>query len=414
MDKGINLSPIKEMELRASRIPGVISLAQGVPSFDTPDAIKNAAIEAIQKGKVAKYSLAPGTLEFRETIAQHLERENKFFDFENEIIATAGSIEAITATLLAILEPGDEVLIPDPTYTSYQPAIKVARGVPVFVSLDEENHWALDIEKFEKLITPRTKAFLFCNPNNPTGTVFSRNQLHALAQLAIKHNLYIMSDEVYKDFVYFENQGSTFPLSDKSSNSSRSNLQLYSLAELRGIRDRLIYIFSFSKAYAMTGWRIAFLATHQELAKKILAVHDALVTCAPVVSQYAGMAALELANEDVLRFKEYFQKRRDFTCKRLDKLNHVFKYQKPNSSYFVFPRIKEEMLRKIAPNGGSRQFAIELLKKAKVATVPGSAFGPSGENHVRMCFGRSEEDINTAFDRMEKFFNEQGTKINNQ
>lgn len=398
MGEIINLSPIKEIELRASRIPGVVSLAQGVPSFDTPDAIKNAAIEAIQKGKVAKYSLAPGTLEFRETIARHLERENKFFDFENEIIATAGSIEAITATLLAILEPGDEVLIPDPTYTSYQAAIKVSRGVPVFVPLDEEERWAFDIEKFERLITPRTKAFLFCNPNNPTGTIFSRNQLHALAQLAIKHDLYILSDEVYKDFVYSD-EGSTF-------GKPKVEPSLYSLAELRGIRDRLVYIFSFSKAYAMTGWRIAFLATHQELAKKILAVHDALVTCAPVVSQFAAMAALEMADGEVLKFKKFFQKRRDLTCQRLDKLKHIFEYQKPDSAYFVFPRIKEEIMQKIAGDGGSWQFAIELLEKAKVATVPGAAFGPSGENHIRMCFGRSEEDINLAFDRMEKYFRE--------
>lgn len=382
----ISLSPIKEMELRASRIPGVVSLAQGVPSFDTPEVVKNAAIEAIQKGKVAKYSLAPGTLEFRETIAQHLEKENKLYDFENEIIATAGSIEAITATLLAILEPGDEVLIPDPTYTSYQPAIKVSRGIPVYVALDEGNHWSFDIEKFEKLITPKTKAFLFCNPNNPTGTIFKRNQLHALAQLAIKHNLYILSDEVYKDFIF------------------DSDEKFYSLAELRGIRDRLVYIFSFSKAYAMTGWRIAFLATHQELAKKILAVHDALVTCAPVVSQYAGMAALEMAGEEILKFKEYFQRRRDLTCERLDNLKHIFEYQKPDSSYFVFPKMKEEILQKIAAGGGSWEFAIQLLEKAKVATVPGSAFGPSGENHIRICFGRSEDDINTAFDRLDKFF----------
>ncbi|MFA5925726.1 MAG: pyridoxal phosphate-dependent aminotransferase [Parcubacteria group bacterium] len=397
-DGKINLSPIKEMELRASRISGVISLAQGVPSFDTPEPIKRAAIEAIEKGKVARYSLAPGTLEFRESIAQSLERENKYFDFEDEIIATAGSIEAITATMLAILTPGDEVLIPDPTYTSYQPAIKVARGVPVFVPLDEKRHWAFDIDKFEKLITPRTKAFLFCNPNNPTGTIFSRNQLHALAQIAIKHNIYILSDEVYKDFVF------------------DSEERLYSLAELRGIRDRLIYIFSFSKAYAMTGWRIAYLATHQDLARKILAVHDALVTCAPVVSQFAAMGALEMAREDVSYFKEYFKKRRDLTCKRLDKLSHVFEYQKPDSAYFVFPKIKDDFLKKFASgmpvanrketreSGGSWQLAIELLEKAKVAVVPGAAFGPSGENHIRMCFGRSEEDINLAFDRMENFF----------
>ncbi len=396
-NNNINLSPIKEIELRAAKIPGVVSLAQGVPSFDTPEAVKRAAIEAIEKGKVAKYSLSPGTLEFREVVAQYLEKENKFFDFEKEIIATAGSIEAITATLLAILDPGDEVLIPDPTYTSYQPAIRVAKGVPVFVPLNETHHWALDIEKFEKLITPRTKAFLFCNPNNPTGTIFSRNQLHALAQLAIKHNFYILSDEVYKDFV-FSDEGSTFV-------RTKVKPSLYSLAELRGIRDRLIYIFSFSKAYAMTGWRIAYLATHQDLAKKILAVHDALVTCAPVVSQFAAQAALELADEEVARFKKCFQKRRDLICKRLDKLNYVFEYQKPDGAYFVFPKVKEEIMQKITgKNGDSWRFAIELLEKAKVAVVPGAAFGPSGENHVRMCFGRSEEDINEAFDRMEEFF----------
>ena len=374
------------MELRASRIPGVVSLAQGVPSFDTPDAIKRAAIEAIEKGKVAKYSLSPGLLELREVITQKLELENKFYDFEEEVIVTAGSIEAITATMLAILSPGDEVLIPDPTYTSYQPAIKVAGGVPVFVPLDEKNHWAFDIAELEKRITPKTKALLFCNPNNPTGTIFTRNQLHAVAQLAIKHDFYILSDEVYKDFIF--DAGEKF----------------YSLAEMRGIRDRLIYIFSFSKAYAMTGWRIAYLATHHELAKKILGVHDALVTCAPVVSQYAALAALEMADSDLAKYHAIYKNRRDLICRRLDKLKNIFEYQKPDSAYFVFPRIKEDILQKIVPNGGSKEFAIELLEKAKVATVPGSAFGPVGENHIRMCFGRSEEDINLAFDRLEEFF----------
>lgn len=385
----INLSPIKEMELRASRIPGVISLAQGVPSFDTPEMIKRRAIEAIELGKVAKYSLAPGLLELREVITQKLEEENKFYDFEEEIIVTAGSIEAITATLLAILSPGDEVLIPDPSYTSYQPAVGVAGGVPVFVPLDEKEHWAFDIAELEGRITPKTKALLFCNPNNPTGTIFTRNQLHAVAQLAIKHDFYILSDEVYKDFIFDAEE------------------KFYSLAEMRGIRDRLIYIFSFSKAYAMTGWRIAYLATHQELAKKILAVHDALVTCAPVVSQYAALAALEMAKEELERYRQIYKKRRDLICRRLDKIKNVFEYQKPDSAYFVFPHIKDEILRKISPGGNSKQFALKLLEEARVATVPGAAFGPGGENHIRMCFGRSEEDINRAFDRMEKFFNEQ-------
>jgi len=374
------------MELRASRIPGVVSLAQGVPSFDTPDAIKNAAIEAIQKGKVAKYSLAPGLLELREVITQKLELENKYYDFEEEVIVTAGSIEAITATMMTILSPGDEVLVPDPTYTSYQPAIRVAGGVPVFVPLDENKHWAFDIAELEKRITPKTKALLFCNPNNPTGTIFTRNQLHAVAQLAIKHDFYILSDEVYKDFIF------------------DSEEKFYSLAQMRGIRDRLIYIFSFSKAYAMTGWRIAYLATHHDLAKKILGVHDVLVTCAPVVSQYAALAALEMADEELAKYHAIYKQRRDLICKRLDKLKNIFEYQRPDSAYFVFPRIKEDILKKIAPGGGSKEFAIELLEKAKVATVPGAAFGPVGENHIRMCFGRSEEDINLAFDRLDTFF----------
>ncbi|MCX6763097.1 MAG: aminotransferase class I/II-fold pyridoxal phosphate-dependent enzyme [Candidatus Moranbacteria bacterium] len=234
-NKEISLSPIKDMELRASRIPGVVSLAQGVPSFDTPDAIKNAAIEAIQKGKVAKYSLSPGLLELREVITQKLEEENKYYDFEEEVIVTAGSIEAITATMLAIISPGDEVLIPDPTYTSYQPAIKVAGGVPVFVPLDEENHWAFNIAELEKRITPKTKALLFCNPNNPTGTIFTRNQLHAVAQLAIKHDFHILSDEVYKDFIFDADE------------------KFYSLAEMRGIRDRLIACYLRARGFAVCG-----------------------------------------------------------------------------------------------------------------------------------------------------------------
>jgi aminotransferase len=205
-----------------------------------------------------------------------------------------------------------------------------------------------------------------------------RDQLHAVAQLAIKHDFFILSDEVYKDFVF------------------DSDEKLYSLGEMRGIRDRLIYIFSFSKAYAMTGWRIAYFATHQELAKRILGVHDALVTCAPVVSQYAALAALEMAEAKLAEYHKIYKARRDLICKRLDKLLDVFEYQKPDSAYFVFPKYKK--------NGNSKDFAIELLERAKVATVPGVAFGPSGEGHIRMCFGRSEGDINEAFERMERYF----------
>ncbi|MEA2007416.1 MAG: aminotransferase class I/II-fold pyridoxal phosphate-dependent enzyme [Patescibacteria group bacterium] len=399
MPQTVHISPIKEMELRSAKVPNVVSLAQGIPSFDTPETIKRRTIEAIQQGKVARYSLSPGLLELREAIEYDLAKRNIFYDFEKEIIVTAGSIEAITATFLALLQPGDEVLIPDPTYTSYQSAIKTARAVSVFVPLDEQRDWAFDIEQFKKRITSKTRAILFCNPNNPTSTVYSRSQLMEIAQLAEVHNLYVLSDEVYKDFLY---NGQDF----------------YSLAQFKSFRKRFVYIFSFSKAYAMTGWRVAYLAVDQKLADRIIGVHDALVTCAPVVSQWGALAALEMADDDVKRFHNEFVHRKKVMCLELDKMKKSFSYAKPSSAYFTFPRMSERLiqyvqsrmdgknkygLKKHQKNSISWNFALELLHKAKVAVVPGVAFGPTGENHIRLCFGRTEENIVEAMKRIEKF-----------
>ena len=402
MKDQIQLSPIKEMEIRSSKIPGVVSLAQGIPSFNTPECIKKKAIEAIENNRTARYSLSPGLLEFREAIEYSLSKQNIFYDFEKEIIVTAGSIEAITATFLAILEPGDEVLIPDPTYTSYQSAIKTARGVSVFVPLKEKNDWALDIEEIKKRITKRTKAILFCNPNNPTGTIYNRDQLMEIAELAERYGFYILSDEVYKDFIY-------------------NDEEFYTLAQFPAFRKRLIYIFSFSKAYAMTGWRVAYLATDEGLAEKILGAHDAMVTCAPVVSQWAGLAALEMADDDIQFFYQEFEKRKKIICERLDDLDEWFSYSKPNSAYFAFPKFTEKLLRKFEKyekekgnlkdknlkdfqkESLSWRFSLELLYAGKVAVVPGFAFGPTGENHIRLCFGREEENIRKSMDRIEKF-----------
>ena len=391
------------MEIRSSRIPDVVSLAQGIPSFDTPECIKRKAIEAIQEGKVARYSLSPGLLELREAIEYNLAKRNIFYDFEKEIIVTAGSIEAITATFLAILEPGDEVLIPDPTYTSYQPAIKTARGVPVFVPLSERDGWSFDIEELKKRITDRTKAILFCNPNNPTGTIYSRNQLMQIAELAETHDLFVLSDEVYKDFIYSD------------------NIEYFTLAQFSEFRKRFVYIFSFSKAYAMTGWRIAYLATDAKLAEKILAIHDAMVTCAPVISQWAALAALELANEDIATFKRIFKARRKAICNKLDEMSEFIEYEKPSSAYFVFPRLKKGCikaycsyenknpirsndLKRHQKQSVSWRFSLKLLEDCKVAVVPGVAFGPTGEDHVRLCFGRKRKNIIEALARMRKFF----------
>jgi aspartate/methionine/tyrosine aminotransferase len=379
----ITVSPIKLMELRASKYPNAISLAQGIPSFDTPECIKEAAIEAIQKGKAAKYSLTPGLPELREVISEELKKEGMHYDYETEIIATCGSIEAITATLLALLNPGEEVLIPSPVYASYSQAIKVAHGVPVFVPLNEEKGWAVDIEEFEKRITPKTRGIFYCNPSNPTGTIYTKEQLLALAEIAEKHDLFLLSDEVYKDFVY-EDDGKVF-----------------SLASIEKYKDRVIRVFSFSKAFSMTGWRIGFVHSSRENMQEILKIHDSLVTCAPVVSQYAAIAAMTTAKDEIELFRRAYIHRLKLTTHFLDALPEIFSYIKPNASYFAFPKIFPTLLKK---SQNSEDFCTMLLEQTGVVLVPGSAFGPTGEGHVRISFGRQEKDLREAFSRMYTFF----------
>ncbi len=399
------LSPIKEMEIRTSKISGAVSLAQGVADFDTPECIKRCAISHIEDGDVSKYSLSAGLIELREVIEFDLKKRGISYDFENEIIVTAGAIEAITSTLLAILNEGDEVLIPDPTYTSYQEAIKNAKGVPKFIPLDEKDSWSFHEEKLEKAVTKKTKAILFCNPNNPTGTIYSREQLLKIIEIAEKNNFYVLVDEVYRDFIY-------------------DDQEFFSIGNFYKFRKRIIYIFSFSKSYSMTGWRVGFLATDKTLAQRILARHDVLVTCAPVVSQWSALAAIEMADEDKKYFKDSFRNRRDLICSHLDGMKDWFEYQKPSSAYFVFPKFTEKLVKALQQDKRIKNYeakdyqkkslswklALELLYEAKAVVVPGQAFGQVGENHIRMCFGRSENDILKVMvrikDYLEKKYNQ--------
>ncbi len=380
--KDLRLSIIKQIELEATKYPNVVSLAQGIPSFDTPGCIKRRVENALNRGVVAQYSLSPGLPELRELIEYSLAKENMYYDWQKEIIVTAGSIEGITATILALTNPGDEILIPEPTYTSYREVIVLAGCKPVFVPLNEDSGWTFELNKYEELITEKTKAIFYCNPNNPTGTIYNKQQLLGLAELAKKHNLYLISDEVYKDLIDY--------------NKKIANEPIFSLAEVKELRHRVVRLFSFSKAYAMTGWRVGYLHSDEKNIKEILKVHDCLVTCAPVISQYAAMGALEMGDKDIDFFWQAYKRRRDLACHRLDKLNKTFSYIKPDSSYFVFPRIKT--------TNDSWMFSIDLLKKIQVAVVPGMAFGPNGEGHVRINFGRDEKTINEAFNRMDEYF----------
>ncbi|HUI28347.1 MAG TPA: pyridoxal phosphate-dependent aminotransferase, partial [Candidatus Kryptonia bacterium] len=344
----VELSPIKAIELQASRIPGVVSLAQGIPSFDTPEPIKRYVAEKLAAGECAKYSLAPGLPQLRELIAESLLHEGMRYDPDGEIIVTCGAIEAVTATLLATINPGDEVLLTSPTYTSYVPAIRLAGGVPRFVALDEDANFDLDPDAIAAAATRRTAALLLCNPNNPTGTIFSRGQVERMLAVAERHDLVVITDEVYKDFVY-------------------SDARPFSPALVADARARVVRIVSFSKAYGMTGWRVGFLHTARERARDILKVHDAVVTCAPVVSQHAAVAALTLGEPFIAEFRREFRRRRDRVITHLDALSNVFDYQRPDASYFVFPRVKDTV--RLARD--SVRLAEDILNRAHVALVPG-------------------------------------------
>ena len=377
----VKLSPIKAIELAASRVPDVISLAQGIPSFDTPEPIKSFVQQKIAEGECAKYSLTPGLPQLRECIAESLLQEAMHYDPDQEIIVSCGSIEAIAATLLALTQPGDEIILPSPSYASYQEVVRIAGCTPRFAPLHEEQNFAFNEEAFEDCLSPHTRAILYCNPNNPTGTVFSETETRALIALAERHDLFLIIDEAYKDFVYTPEA-------------------YFSPAQVAAVRHRIVRIFTFSKAYGMTGWRVGYLHSDARNVQEILKVHDALVTCAPVVSQYAALAALEYGQDHIASFRQAFKQRRDLMLTYLDQLSHVFDYQKPEGAYFVFPRIKDVVVHA----HDSYALAYDILEKAKVAVVPGSAFGPSGEAHIRLNFGRESDAITTAFERLTDYF----------
>ena len=377
------LSPIKAMELAAAKVPNVISLAQGIPSFPTPQVIKDFVIQKINQSVCDKYSLTIGLSELREEIALSLNAEKLNYDPETEILATAGSIEGITAALLSCTAPGDEVILPSPSYVSYQGAIGIARCKAVFAPLDEDNNFDFDVDAMQRAISPKTKVILYCSPNNPTGTLFSEAKTRQILQLAEKHNLIILVDEVYKDFYY-------------------ANEKHFSIAHINEARKRVIRVCSFSKAYAMTGWRIGFVHSDKSLLQPMLKFHDAMVTCAPVASQYAAIAALRFGAEYLEDFKKQFKERRDYTIKVLDSLSHILDYQMPLAAYFVFPRIKDT----VPLARDSRKLAYDILEKAKLALVPGIAFGPSGESHLRITFGREKADLEEGLERLKKYFSQ--------
>ena len=375
----ISKSAIHEMTRLSKDVDDVAFLSWAKPTSDTPEHIKNGAIAAIQQGLVGGYSENAGLPRLREEIVKKLRRDNGVDAEISQLMVTVGAIEGLAAAVMAVVDPGDEVILPSPTYSTHVRQVVIASGKPVFVPTIEEEGFALDIQGIKGAITPRTKAILFCTPNNPTGTVWAEEQLREVAQIALDANLMVITDEAYEYFTY---DGHTH----------------FSIASMAEMRRNVISCYTFTKTYAMTGWRIGYLHADEAMLAQINKAHIPMAICAPVVSQYAALAALEGPQDCIAEFREHYLEARNVMCDRLDRLDSVFSYEKPGGSYLMFPKILLE------EGKDSTAFCKRLLKEGGVSTTPGIAFGPTGQGHLRMSFCVPCEEIHKAFDKMEAYF----------
>jgi aminotransferase len=379
----VPVSATKEMPMLAARVGGCVSLGQGVPSFATPRHVVDAVALALrEEDRAGKYSLQPGLPELRKAVAHHLESEKGIAtDPEGELAITAGAMEGLLMAIFTLVEREDEVILPSPTYASYIEQVLLAEGTPVFVPLRKKD-WGLDVAAVEEAITPKTRAVVVCNPSNPTGAVYSDSEVRALAELARERGIYLIFDETYDYLVY-------------------GGEPTVSAASLPGAKEWVISVFSFSKRYAMTGWRVGFVMAPAELLTQMLKVHDAAVICAPTVSQYAALAAITGPQDPFADMRDRLRERRDLCCRRLDALAPAFDYVRPGGAFYV-------MARHPLTGEPDREVALRILNEARVITVPGDSFGPGGEGHLRLSFGGTEDELNEAFDRLERWVQKLG------
>ena len=375
------VSAIKEMSMLSANIEGAVSLAWGLPSFRTPEYIRDGIKQLLDSDiDAGKYTLPDGLPELRKlAVSEHIKKTGIEVDADENVMISAGNMQALNTLFHTMLDPGDEIILTDPCFASHIQQITLFDGKPVYWPLDESNNWALDIERLPALITDKTQAIVIVSPSNPTGKIFSREELQRVGEIARQQDILIIIDDPYSDFVY-DNRDKYF-----------------NLASVEALKEHIIYLYSFSKSYAMSGWRLSYMVMPAELKYQATKVHDATMICAPRISQLAGIIALSQLSDHKQRFESILEKRRQLICQRLDKLPHVFSYQKPEGAYYAFPRI-------ICEHTSSREFAIDLLNKTRVTVTPGSAFGPSGEHHVRMAYCVDEDSINLAFDRLEDHF----------
>jgi aminotransferase len=370
----IEPSGIRKFFDLAASMDDVISLGVGEPDFITPWNIRDQAIAALQDGHTA-YTANAGLLELREEIANYLHRRFQVeYDPRDQVIVTVGASQSIDLAFRAILNPGDEVLIIEPSFVSYASLVTLAGGVPVRISTYAENEFKVTPEQLEEAITDRTKAILLCSPNNPTGTALSRKELVDLAEIVKKHDLLVVSDEIYAELTYDE--------------------EFTSFAQLPDMYERTILINGFSKGFAMTGWRLGFLAAPAELTKLMVKIYQYTTMCAPTMLQKGALEALQNSADHVEKMRQSYWRRRNFIVESLNQIG--LSCHTPGGAFYVFPSIKETGLT-------SEQFAEQLLQAEKVAVVPGNAFGSSGEGYIRCSYATSIEQLEEAVQRIDRF-----------
>ena len=360
-----------------SEMPDAISLGVGEPDFDTPWHVRDEGIYSLERGRTF-YTSNSGLMELRTEICRFT-RSHYDVSYEpaTEVLITVGGSEAIDIGLRAMLEPGDEVIIPEPSYVSYVPCTIMAGGVPVIVNLKEENEFRLTASELKDAITPKTKVLILPFPNNPTGAILERSDLEGIAKLCTEHDIFVLSDEIYAALTYKEEH--------------------VSIASLPGMKERTILINGFSKAYAMTGWRLGYACGPKRIIEQMTKIHQYCIMCAPTTSQYAAVEALRHGDKDVEEMRQAYNERRRF-------LLHEFKRMgltcfEPFGAFYVFPSIKEFGMT-------SDDFCTSLLKAKKVAVVPGTAFGDCGEGFVRISYAYSIDNLKEALGRIEEYITE--------
>ncbi len=372
--KFLKKSGIRKFFDIASEMKDVISLGVGEPDFETPWHIREEGIYSLEKGKTF-YTSNSGLKDLRNEISNYIERtQGVKYDFNSEIMVTVGGSEAIDICLRAVLNPSDEVIIPQPAYVSYEPCTILAGGVPVIINLKAENDFRLTADELKTAITEKTKVLILPYPNNPTGAILEENDLKEIAEICREEDIYVLSDEIYAELTY------------KGKHSS--------IISFEGMKERTVLINGFSKAYSMTGWRLGYACGPKHILEQMLKIHQYAIMCAPTTSQYSAIEALKNGDDDIQLMRESYNQRRRFLINSFRRMK--LECFEPFGAFYVFPCIKEF-------NMTSEEFALKFLEEERVVVIPGTAFGESGEGFVRISYAYSIDKLKIAMERLSRF-----------